>query len=59
MGNWTISYRIVAGFVIIVLITLALGAFSLWRMKGLERNIADLANDTLPRVLTLREAANQ
>jgi methyl-accepting chemotaxis protein len=59
MSNWTISHRIVAGFLIIVLITLALGAFALWRMRGLERNIADLANHTLPRVLTLREAANQ
>jgi methyl-accepting chemotaxis protein len=59
MSNWTISRRIIAGFITIVLITVGVGGFALWRLEGLGRNISDLADHTLPRVLTLREAANQ
>jgi methyl-accepting chemotaxis protein len=59
MSNWTISRRIIAGFVTMVLIAVALGAFALWRLTGLAQNIADLADHTLPRLLTLREFANQ
>jgi methyl-accepting chemotaxis protein len=59
MSNWTISRRIIAGFVTMVLIAVALGGFALWRLKGFAQNIADLADHALPRVLTLREAANQ
>ena len=59
MSSWTISRRIIAGFITMVLIAVALGGFALWRLKGLALNIADLADHTLPRVLTLRQAANQ
>src|SRR5215468_5506443 len=59
MSNWTISRRIIAGFVTTVLIAVALGGFSLWRLQGLAQNVAYLADHTLPSVLTLREAANQ
>jgi methyl-accepting chemotaxis protein len=59
MSNWTISRRIIAGFVTMVLIAVALGAFALWRLTGLAQNVADLADHTLPRLLTLREFANQ
>src|SRR6185369_12265177 len=59
MSNWTISSRIIVGFITVVLITVALGGFALWRLNGLKQNIADLADHTLPKVLTLREAANQ
>ena len=59
MSNWTISRRIIAGFITIVLITVGVGGFALWRLEWLGRNISDLADHTLPRVLTLREAANQ
>jgi methyl-accepting chemotaxis protein len=59
MSNWTISRRIIAGFITIVLITVGVGGFALWRLEGLGRNISDLADHTLPRVLALREAANQ
>jgi methyl-accepting chemotaxis protein len=59
MSNWTISRSIIAGFVTMVLITVALGGFALWRLNGLAQNVADLADHTLPSVLTLREAANQ
>ena len=59
MSNWTISSRIIVGFITVVLITVALGGFALWRLNALKQNIADLADHTLPKVLTLREAANQ
>jgi methyl-accepting chemotaxis protein len=59
MNNWTISRRIIAGFVIMVLTAVALGGFALWRLTGLAQNIEDLADHTLPRLLTLREFANQ
>src|SRR5262245_46805687 len=59
MRNWTISRRIIAGFVTMVLIAVALGGFALWRLNGLAQNISDLADHSLPSVLTLREAANQ
>src|SRR5262249_33209273 len=59
MSNWTISRRIIAGFIAMVLITIALAGFALWRLNGLKQNIAELADQTLPRLLTLREFANQ
>src|SRR5262249_33474856 len=46
-------------FATMVLITIALGGFALWRLNGLKQNIADLADRTLPRLLTLREFTNQ
>jgi CHASE3 domain sensor protein len=49
MSNWTISRRIIAGFITIVLITVGVGGFALWRLEGLGRNISDLADHTLPR----------
>jgi methyl-accepting chemotaxis protein len=58
MNNWTISRRIIAGFTIMLLITVVLGVFALWRLTGLAQDIAYLADNTLPSVLILREAAN-
>jgi methyl-accepting chemotaxis protein len=59
MSNWTISRRIIVGFIAMVLISVVLGVFALWRLNGLKQNIADLADHALPRLLTLREFANQ
>jgi methyl-accepting chemotaxis protein len=58
MNNWTISRRIIAGFTITALITVALGVFSLWRLTGLAQNIADIADNSLPSVVALGEIAN-
>ena len=58
MNNWTISRRIIAGFITMLLITVALGLFALWRLTGLAQNIADIADNTLPSVLSLGEIAN-
>jgi hypothetical protein len=35
MSNWTISRRIIAGFLTMLLIAVALGAFALWRLTAL------------------------
>ena len=51
MSNWTISRRIIAGFVTMVLIAVALGGFALWRLNGLAQNIADLADHTFHLLL--------
>jgi methyl-accepting chemotaxis protein len=58
MNNWTIARRIIAGFIIMVLITVALGVFALWRLTGLAQNVADIADDSLPSVVALGEIAN-
>ena len=58
MNNWTISRRIIAGFITMLLITVALGLFALWRLTGLAQNIADIADDSLPSVVALGEIAN-
>jgi hypothetical protein len=57
MNNWTISRRVIAGFAT-MLIIIALGVFALWRLNGLAQNIADLADSSLPSVLSLEENAN-
>jgi methyl-accepting chemotaxis protein len=58
MNNWTISRRIIAGFTTMVLITVALGVFALWRLTGLAHNIADVADNSLPSVVALGDIAN-
>ena len=37
MNSWTISRRIIFGFVTMVLITVALGFFALWRLESLAQ----------------------
>jgi len=58
MNNWTISRRIIAGFAIMVLLTVALGVFALWRLTDIEENMAYVADNTLPSVLLLREVGD-
>jgi methyl-accepting chemotaxis protein len=48
MNNWTIGRRITTGFIIALLITASLGAFSLIRALGLKQNILDLGENTVP-----------
>ena len=49
MKTWTISRRVIAGFATMLLIIIALGVFSLWRLTGLAQNIADLADSQPPK----------
>ena len=58
MNNWTISRRVIAGFAAMLLIIVTLGVFALWRLMGLAEDIAYVADNSVPSILTLREAAN-
>ena len=58
MNNWTISRRVVAGFAAMLLIIVTLGVFALWRLMGLAEDIAYVADNSVPSILTLREAGN-
>ena len=48
INNWTIGRRIVAGFVALLIITLAVGGFALNRAMSLKQNIFDLGDNTMP-----------
>ena len=56
---WTISRRIITGFTTLILITMALGTFALWRIEGLRLNIEDLVGNALPSVVLLGECDSQ
>ena len=55
MNTWTISRRVIVGFATMLLIIIALGVFSLWRLTGLTQNLAYLADNALPSILLLEE----
>jgi len=57
MKNWTISRRIQTGFTVIVLLSTASGAFSLFRTNGLKQNILDLGENSVPSIVTLTSAS--
>jgi methyl-accepting chemotaxis protein len=58
MNSWTISRRIVAGFLAMVAISAALGFFAMARLDGTSRALALIADDVLPSVITLDECAS-
>ena len=55
---WTISRRIIAGFVIGLLITAGLGLFALKQMESLMTNITDLNDNVLPSLVVLAEISD-
>ena len=57
MNSWTISRRIIFGFAAMLLIAVVLGAVALWRLAGVSQSVAQLADNTLPSILALREYA--
>jgi len=57
MNSWTISRRIIFGFAAMLLISVLLGAIALWRLSGVSQSVIELADNTLPSILTLREYA--
>jgi methyl-accepting chemotaxis protein len=54
MNSWTISRRIIVGFTAMLGIVIALGLFAIWRGQTLKSAIAELGDNSLPSVLTLR-----
>ena len=57
MKNWTISRRIQTGFTIIVLLATAFGAFSLYRINSLKKNIYDLGENLIPSIVIQSNAS--
>ena len=57
MNSWTISRRIISGFAAMLLISVVLGVIALWRISGVSRSVAGLADNTLPSVLIMRDYA--
>jgi methyl-accepting chemotaxis protein len=57
MNSWTISRRIIFGFAAMLLFSVVLGAIALWRLSGVSQSVSNLADNTLPSILTLREYA--
>ncbi|CAM2829404.1 methyl-accepting chemotaxis protein [Rariglobus hedericola] len=53
MKNWSIKNRIIAGFGIILLITLIIGVFSYFRLMIIDRNKQALTERSLPLTLAL------
>jgi methyl-accepting chemotaxis protein len=51
MNNWTISRRILVGFISVLSLTLLIGGFSLLRVSGLKTNIIDIVDNTIPSFL--------
>ena len=58
MISWTISRRIVAGFLVMVVISAGIGFLSMSRLERTTRALVLVADDVLPSVLTLKECAN-
>jgi methyl-accepting chemotaxis protein len=58
MNSWTISRRIVVGFVAMVVISAALGFLAMSRLGSASRALALITDDVIPSVLTLDECAS-
>lgn len=59
MNTWTISRRIILGFVVLLLITAVLGTVALRRLQSVSRSLVTLSENTLPSILLLRECAGR
>jgi methyl-accepting chemotaxis protein len=53
MGSWTISRRIALGFATLMLLALALGLTSVWRIVGIGRHVTAVSANTVPSVVSL------
>ena len=53
MSTWTIPRRIIAGFITLFLIASLLGALSLWRVVDINENVAVMAANSVPSVVSL------
>ena len=53
MNTWTIPRRISLAFLLLVFLTLVIGAVALWRIGGVNRQVVNLATNTVPSVVEL------
>ena len=57
MMNWTIPRRVAAGFAILLLAAVAVGATSLVRLRAVGGHVATLSSNTIPSVIALSQSA--
>jgi methyl-accepting chemotaxis protein len=55
MNTWTIPGRIIAGFVILLLITMLLGGLCLRELLTMNSHVETLAGNTVPSIITLNQ----
>ena len=55
MSTWTIPRRISFGFITLVLLSLLLGGLGLWRVLAVNKNVVNLATNSVPSVVTLNK----
>ena len=53
MNTWTIPRRISLGFLLLVLLSLLIGAIAFWRIVGVNSQVNLLATNTVPSVIEL------
>ena len=58
MNNWTISRRILVGFISIVALTVGIGGFALLRVSTMKTNIIDIVDNTIPSFTCLFGVGN-
>ena len=51
MNAWSLPRRIRIGFALLVLVTVVVGVTSLWRIHDISRNVATLADNSVPSVV--------
>jgi len=55
MKNWTIGKRIILGYTVVLLTTLAIGVFAYTRLNVIKENSDSLTQDSLPGIVQLTE----
>jgi len=53
MNSWPLPRRIQAGFALLVIVALFVGLLSLWRILGVSRNVAILADNAVPSIVAI------
>jgi methyl-accepting chemotaxis protein len=53
MNNWTLSRRIITGFVVLMVFILTVGGYALTRMSSMSASLANVADNTLPSIILL------
>jgi methyl-accepting chemotaxis protein WspA len=55
MSNWTVRTRIIAAFLVMILIIVALAVFTLGRLKSIRDQATDISTDSMPGLVAMAE----
>ncbi len=58
MRDWTIKGRIIAAFTMVAVVILALAVFATQHLNAVEKEVRDIANDSLPGLATMAEVSS-